>query len=1367
MGLPRCSPRSASPNRRAMADTLNTLLWLAGDQWNASALDAKRQAIASLRGYAYQLHQSLAAWIALPDDATLHLEISEDYAQIARDPATLETVLTATQIKDTRESGCVTLNSADVKAAIRNFWALREANPGKPVRFVFLTTSPIGQERADPIDGAAGLDLWRRAARAGPMETIRAALVTRFASEADEQSGLAQFLRESDDEALRAAILSPIRWVAGSPPIEAIAKDNRSALIVLGQHFGGLPDLSARAADILLAQILDAIVGGGDRRLRRGDLLLSLQDALSVRVPAGQALLGPSPIRQGLDLDATGAWRLVSRMPPRCAPRETAIRDLRAALGTGGVAWMHGATGLGKSILAELAAHAIGGPWRLLDLRGATSAIVRERLIAARLAILTDPEIAGLIIDDLAPADETQIEAGLAELAASLQQRGIPLIITSNHPPGQRLKRALDLPDSGVHAAPAFESEDSAALVVAYGGDPAKWSWFALFVGGAHPQLVDVAIAGLAREGWPDDAMKTWISTGMKNPDVEAEREAARRRLLAELAPDVLTFLARTVRIYGTFDRALGVAVGAATPALAAPGLALDQLTGHWIERVYLGRLRSSPLVSGLDLEMLDAEALKALDIAIVKHILTRTSVEADLFDTAFYHAWLAGDESWVNWIVQQVIQTSDEDRPKLASLMPTFRSAQPDPAFLANRPYPKIYLRLAQHLLQSAIGSDAEVAASAENLIDRLDRMEEESDEVRRSLAAVVLMKLLFDPYGYGRIPDWFDHLQRFVRIAQEDPDFSRVADRLAARADADPAGYMFVAHAARLSGVAALAGLFDALDALSPEARQPWLDAMSEPSIALAMIVDNAWLKESRRDEFDARVTAAEFARFGSMALAWQAIPLAGRCFRSQALILDEYAKDRDAAYAALDHATALLPDNFDIERERGKIAWRADDYAQAYGILKGLEHRYGDVGGVEAAFALREAAISAAHIDLPLEAARLFDKAQDFALESGDGKPTPLSIGLAADAVAARFGAGEEATAVRGMATVLDNLVGIDPKERQTAHSVHLLAKHLVLWMRDKHEPMLVDDGPPFYPPGAASNPDPNPALVDLPVTPFGPAWMLLARVALRAAVPPDEIIAWPGLIAAREDADLDTMVRYDLLDHAIESGNLDDFRRFLVPAIEGFVHSEGRIASGWDYDPLKVSKSSIMALSPGALAEGRARGYLRDAALARSLVAMTIEDRTPDHHLATRTTLIEAAGFDAMPEWGDGAPEDPQDRQQTIARAIVVTSDAHAHSIENLFIAHLRLLEWIRNSNHKKVATAALARRVRRDWSAIVRDRRALLVMPMVNTPALEAALSSIDDDARFIARVLLAAEPAVSVGLSDEVRALLSTIRDNG
>lgn len=1350
-----------------MADNINSLIGPGGDKWNASEQDAKRQAIASLRGYAYQLHQSLAAWIALPDDATLHLEISEDYAEIARDPATLDAVLTATQVKDTRESGSVTLNSADVKDAVRNYWALRDANPGRGVRLAFLTTSPIGQERANPLHDGAGLNLWHRAARSGSVEAIRQALLQRFDSEDDEKSGLAAFLRDSDDDALRTGLIAPIRWIAGAPPIATITADNRSALVTLGQQFGGLPDLSARAADTLMATILDTIVSGGDRRLRRGDLLLALQEAVSVRVPAQQALVGATVVPRGLDLDATGAWRDITALPPRCAPRDGAIKNLRTALSPAGSVWVHGATGLGKSMLAELAADAIGGRWRVLDLRGTTGAIARERLVAARLTILADPNIAGLVIDDLTPAHEPDIEAALAELALSLQQRGLPIVVTSNHPPGQRLKRALDLPEAGIHAAPAFESEDAAALVAAYGGDPAKWGWFALLVGSGHPQLVDAAVAGLANEGWPDDAMSRWASAGMKNSDVEGERETARRRLLDELPPEVLTLLARIVRIFGSFDRALGVAVGAVDPGLASAGLSLDRLTGHWVERLYLGRMRSSPLVAGLDQEMFDAEALKALDLAIVEHILTRKSVEADLLDTAFYHAWLAGDERWFNWLVQWIIQTDDDDRAKLASVMPMFREAKSDPEFLAKWPYPKMLFRLAQHLLKSAIGSDAEVAVSAQALVQRLDALAVDDGIEDQSLVGIVLMKLLFDAYGYGRIPGWFDHLRRFAQIVENEASFREITERVIASSEADPTGYLFVVHAVRLPGMPELACLFEALDALPAGERQVWLDAMNEPPVALGMMIDNAWLKETQRESFAPQATADTFNRLGLLALDWKAERLAGRCFRAQAIVLDEYVKDKGAAYAALDTAAERLPGNYDIERERGKIAWRSDDYAAAVRILRGLEAQFAEVDELDAAFALREAAISAAETGESLEAARLFDEAQAYALKGRDGQLSPLSVGLAADAAAQRFGAGHEATAARAMAAVLHDLANIDPAGRPTAHSVHLFVKHLILWMQNKHEPLQVDGEAPLYPPGAASNPDPKAELASLPAMPLAPAWMLLARIALRAGVPADEIIAWPGLIEARGDANLDAMVRFDLLDYAIGAGNLEDFKRFLVPAVESFVFMDLERAAGAEFDPQFSRAGLIPPLSAGALMEGRPRDYLRDAGIAKAVVAIGSPKGGLNRHLPVHGALLVAAGYDPLPEWAGMAGEDPDDHRQIVARAIAQVSGSDALRIEQLFIAHMRLLEWARRSNHQKVALPALARRVRTDWTTVMAERRALLVMPMINAPAIEAALASGGDDGAFIARVLLAAEPAVSLNLADDMRQFLISVRDGG
>jgi hypothetical protein len=1340
-----------------MSDVISKLIGPDDEPWDASKDDAKRQAIASLRGYAYQLHQSLAAWIALPDDATLHLEIAEDYSTIIRDPASLEAVLEATQIKDTRESGSVTLNSPDVLDAIRHFWALRTANPGKGVRFVFLTSSPVGKERKNPLSsGATGLEAWIKGARGAPLEDLRAALERRLADNDD----LLAFIQSSTDDELRRDLIEPIRWVCGAPAIEGIAADNRAALVVLGQELGGAPDLSSRAADNLLIYLLTIILTSEDRRLRRGDLLAELYRAITVRVPVQQLFAGPERIARGIDLAATGAWRTSAPPSGPHALRASAVSTVRAALGADGVLWLHGATGMGKSMLAELAAHAYGGSWQVLDLRGAGGPAARERLVAARLAILGDPKIVGLIIDDLSPQLERDIEGPVTELAASLSRRGTPVIITSNHPPDQRLARAVGLRDDGVHLAPSFETEDAAELVAAYGGDPAKWSWFALLAGSAHPQLVDSVIAGLARRGWPESAMRDWVAAGMKNDDVEGEREAARRRLLGELAPNVLGLLARTVRIYGTFDRRLALASAAVDPALDAPGLGLDQLTGHWIERLEAGRLRASPLVNGLDQETLSPDELRSLDLAIVVHILTRKSVDADLIDTAFYHAWVAENESWINVIVQHVIGTSDDDRPKLASAVPMFRQAEAVPQFLKDRPFMVLLLRLAQHLLVSSIAKADELSRSADTLVSQLDELPETEIEAQHATSVMILMKVLFDSYGFGRIPNWFAWLRRFSSLVRGHPEFNDFAKQLEGTTSADAIGFLFVAHAAHLPGIAPLIRLFGELDALPLDERQLWLAALHEPSPAMMMIIDNAWLKDVQAGDIDGLSKAESFEKLGHAALRWNEPKLASHCFRAQAVMLDEYAKDPEAAYRALDAAEQHLPANFNLDRERAKIAWRANDYQSALEQLLALESRLSETEPLDAAFAMREAGVSAGKLERWADAERLFRKAREFALKSAADQPSPFAVGLAADAATMRFLDGDRAGAIRGIAEVLGDLAKIDPEQNLTARSVHLITRHLILWMFGHIEQVEVDGEEPAFVAGAASNPDPKREMSTLPVSALAPAWMLVSRVALDAGITPDEIFGWPGMSVARASGDMDAMIRAYMLDHALRTGSIMDFGRFLVPAIEAYDHMARARARGDEPDPLNPKAGSIAELSREALAEHRPKTHIRDAALTFHLLAPQGRETSQPLHSTLRDLVLSATGYDPLPEWSSGQSSEESDIHSAIAIYLSEPEAGATLSPDRLFVAHLRMFEWMRSSNHGELIRAEVAKRVQSDWSQVIENRRALLVSPALTIPAIASALSSNKEGLAYVANLLLAAEATVSNNLSPEFRSTL-------
>src|SRR6267378_2917863 len=99
--------------------------------------DVTRQAVAALRGYAFQLYGSVLAWLELKVGEALFLEVAEDYAVVAQD------ALKAVQAKETRGSGTVTLNSAGIKDAINSFVDLTNRNPKRKVSLRYFTTSPI------------------------------------------------------------------------------------------------------------------------------------------------------------------------------------------------------------------------------------------------------------------------------------------------------------------------------------------------------------------------------------------------------------------------------------------------------------------------------------------------------------------------------------------------------------------------------------------------------------------------------------------------------------------------------------------------------------------------------------------------------------------------------------------------------------------------------------------------------------------------------------------------------------------------------------------------------------------------------------------------------------------------------------------------------------------------------------------------------------------------------------------------------------------------------------------------------------------------------------------------------------------------
>ena len=121
-------------------------------------IESARQAIHAIRGYEYQILAATLAWVDLEENGQIYLEVAEDYAHVVGGH------IEAVQVKATRGSGTVTLNTPAVLDAIESFVDLTARNPNCRVQLRYLTTSPIGLEKSieDRLGGMSGLVYWQR-----------------------------------------------------------------------------------------------------------------------------------------------------------------------------------------------------------------------------------------------------------------------------------------------------------------------------------------------------------------------------------------------------------------------------------------------------------------------------------------------------------------------------------------------------------------------------------------------------------------------------------------------------------------------------------------------------------------------------------------------------------------------------------------------------------------------------------------------------------------------------------------------------------------------------------------------------------------------------------------------------------------------------------------------------------------------------------------------------------------------------------------------------------------------------------------------------------------------------------------------------
>jgi len=241
--------------------------------------DPKRQAVATIEAYDYQIWRTLEQWLQLGPDDQLYLEGAEDFDVCGPSQSH------ANQVKHSPTD--ISLASKDVQGAIHNYWKLVQDNANVPgLKLRFLTRGGVRLERPSRFGGRKGLDVWASAAAGNDEDALLLAKELPKLLEPQE-SGLAAFLTSASPSVLRERLFTRIDWVVNEPHIDQTIEIVERMILKYGQSLGYPADRSLMAVGHLVRYCYKTVrlVPFELRSLTRLDLRDQFLDATAIKLP--------------------------------------------------------------------------------------------------------------------------------------------------------------------------------------------------------------------------------------------------------------------------------------------------------------------------------------------------------------------------------------------------------------------------------------------------------------------------------------------------------------------------------------------------------------------------------------------------------------------------------------------------------------------------------------------------------------------------------------------------------------------------------------------------------------------------------------------------------------------------------------------------------------------------------------------------------------------------------------------------------------------------------------------------------------------------------------------------------------------------
>lgn len=1340
----------------------------------ALAGDSKRRASPTVRGFLYQFWQTVDAWLDLAPEEVLYIEGAEDFDIVDDHQAT------AVQIKDNKASGPLTLTTSGAQAAIRNYWNLRQNNPGRVLQFKFLATAAAGAETSG-FNGGKGADIWNLCRRSAlescvsDVERIREFLLKLTSL----GKPLQEFIKTASAASLKADLIDPIEWIYDQPELQGIEDIVTARLLKLGEGRG----LTANDATTLAGRLcLDVARGAAEHEPKSfgfADLRRRLDHAVNIEVPR-DTLRGREQLTDALLETLIASQAATHQTLPEITPasdafappvltstvwtRHALIHRVRHSMGTG-VVYLTGGTGIGKTTLV-LQAMEQGKTvfWAAVRDRATSEQLHTCRLLRQRMA--STPS-AYIVLDDLNPADDPRnLEHELGLLAAAVRRQTGVLIITAYGDAGPRLATVLGLGPDNTISVPPFNEDEVQALLRDAGCPEGRAKTLSRVVWlhtSGHPQLVAARVSTLKANDFPKPVADDFLD----QPKDVADAQAEARAILRAMPDEARNLLYRLSLPLPPLRRAHILEIGASDPPIALAGEIFDTVAGPWFQQVAPGYYRISPLLSKSGEQVLSHEEIKRLHAEIASALLVdRTLTPAEL-SGVFMHALLGEAEATLAIATNAFLGAPRGIKKMLADELPWVAAAGLGAGTKLPISSPTVHqmFRLVQwevaalvaprHLKSITAAMDKEFAGKTE-LVEILPRL-------------LYLSKLLMQGELRISIADVVAHtleVKRLSAIAHERSPSVAFGDDVAPLYPTAPrpklAELFTVAILPRVRTVADLRALIDALNLLPEEDRDWLLAGLAIEDGELRIFFSAVWLSIPKDDTKTYQEYEQVLCQAIDVARRWKNPAWMRAATRTRSSILDEMLGRRTDAEKAVTDVAREVGMSLNLEDQLAVIAFNHKDYASALSIWRRvLPHWRSDetFRDMQPVFALRYAAICASRLGLWRDAAAFYEQA--LARAKQFAKPG-WNIGLLADCGYAHWRSGDTAAALPLFAEVVARLQTLpNVPDSFEEYAVQKLVGHT---LSELASPGSVAD----YVPGMCSDLSPSKELGTLQPVPTIITWFLLHELAKQAG---DRRLAYTcsERMVGTPFAFLRGMAANDEIERAIESGNLS-----VVPNLAAAfgIEMEKSMKRVRDQVPMyapdpeslgaDLTESSMHVFVSPALWTA----VLRFKALGKNVSELVDEWRTNvgrDYALViAEIALIDQFAAAPAAELGGILRDRDEPAQRRMWAAVFLVGNGDAPLMDAVY-AHVTLINSTETYEIlQNFGGQSFDELIRGDWLRFC-EASFLLLNPRLHVDAIRVACNAAARGWPAAARVALAGLPATSLRVSDDSLATLRRI----